>query len=1225
MAKQIRISAKLDKSGFQKELNQLLKNGYDLNLNSGNFKSVVNDITKELNKLKSTLNNVNGNTFDNTASGVNKTKEAVKDLNSELTRMSSKNLSSTSVIADKNGLSEINRYKDGIAQTTSEVIKNGEVTKQVVTENISQFNNLKNQLQNKLNVAKGNSFIDDSVLTNLQTKLNSINTNTPEKEFNELRNAINNLSSSDSGIVRLQNSITKLQERIVNIRKNKIDIVDSSEISEIKQAENEILNLRNMLSQLKAGDVIDGKKISSSINQATNSVRTLENSFRNINTSANSLATTMRNIFSYAVGGSLVYGLVREVKEGVSTIVELDTALRDLRKVSDLTTQQLSEFTREASKIGTEIGSSTQSVITATEYYSKLGYAIEEATSRAKNASIFSNVADMGIDDASKALITIQKGFNLNTLEDMTRIMDVANEVGNNYSSSSKDVADGLQRMGNALSEAGNSYEQAVGIFVAGNASIQDADVVGNAIKTITMRLRGMETEIDATSIPVSKLRDEILQLTTDAGKSVDIMKDDNTFKTTYEQLTELAEVYPKLTDGQRAYLQYVIAGQRQGNIFSGIMANMEEGINAYNTALSSTGSSAKEQEIYMQSIEGRLNEFKNTISELWVNAIDSDFIKNTVSSATSLVDVLSRMIDTFGTMPSIVTVASASFVMFNSKFREMSNSMLQVIPGYGKVTTAINGYSDKLKINTEHIQQQIIKQKELQAEALKSGSSTVGMGAKMIKLNSQLAMTTIAMTACKVATIALNTALTAGIGFLVGTAISGLTNLIDKAIVTKSELKSLNEEYLNMASGSSDNLKSARELIESYESLSKQLDGLTNGTEAYKEKESELNDVISNLVSMYPEINVQLDENTNRKLLNVEATKSLIKSQENLLKAKSTTVLNQNDIKDIDDVKALVKEYKNAQEEMDKFTQLSNDKVKKITEGEGLNKTTYYVDKYLEKSTEKYEEARQKIETVLEALQNSGNTHLDGAYELLSEAFYSIEEDSNGAKNAINEMINEAESTTKAEASTILLQKAYEKLGWSVEDATIRIAELNNMSNDDKNVEIIKDATTAYGEAISKTKELDSLIKEINEEQTITPELIMELAEKYPELGSRITDVASVQEFLNNKIKEQTLAQVEAYRIMVENDQAYYNSKILNNEEINRNFQSLCASFVDDQGNAYSIDLKNYTSLAQLKAKLTNDLGEGVAEFISNFVTANAQGYSVDLNKLLFLIPVMV
>ena len=80
-------------------------------------------------------------------------------------------------------------------------------------------------------------------------------------------------------------------------------------------------------------------------------------------------------------------------------------------------------------------------------------------------------------------------------------------------------------------------------------------------------RLRGMETEIDETSIPVSKLRDEILQLTASAGKAVDIMKDDNTFKSTYEQATELAEVYPLLSDGQRSYLQYVIAGQRQGDL----------------------------------------------------------------------------------------------------------------------------------------------------------------------------------------------------------------------------------------------------------------------------------------------------------------------------------------------------------------------------------------------------------------------------------------------------------------------------------------------------------------------------------------------------------------------------------------------------------------------------------------------------------------------------------
>lgn len=430
IAKQIRISAKLDKSGFQKELNQLLKKGYDLNLNGGNFKSVVNDITKELNKLKSTLNNINGNTFDNTTSGINKTKDAVKDLNSELTRMSSKNLSSTSIIADKNGLSEINKYKDGIAQTTSEVIRNGQVTKQVVTENISQFENLKAQLQNKLNVAKGNSFIDDSVLTNLQTKLNSIDTNTPEKEFNELRNAINNLSSSDSGIVRLQSSITRLQERIANIKKNKIDVIDANEINEIKQAENEVNNLKNMLSQLQGGDIIDGKKITSSINQATSSVRTLEGEFRNVNTTASGLATTMKSIFSYAIGGSAIYAVMNNMREAFDTVVELDSAMRDLRRVSSESESTYRNFMETANATAVALGTTTSGAIEATTTFKALGYSFKESSEyMSQMALILSNVGDVSASSAASSLVSILKGFRLEA-EETTKIVDILNEAG---------------------------------------------------------------------------------------------------------------------------------------------------------------------------------------------------------------------------------------------------------------------------------------------------------------------------------------------------------------------------------------------------------------------------------------------------------------------------------------------------------------------------------------------------------------------------------------------------------------------------------------------------------------------------------------------------------------------------------------------------------------------------------------------------------------------------
>ena len=285
-------------------------------------------------------------------------------------------------------------------------------------------------MQNKLNVAKGNSFIDDSVLTNLQTKLNSINTNTPEKEFNELRNAINNLSSSDSGIVRLQSSINRLQERIANIKKNKIDVIDANEINEIKQAENEVNNLKNMLSQLQGGDIIDGKKITSSINQATSSVRTLESEFRNVNTTASGLATTMKSIFSYAIGGSAIYAVMNSMREAFDTVVELDSAMRDLRRVSSESESTYRNFMETANATAVALGTTTSGAIEATTTFKALGYSFKESSEyMSQMALILSNVGDVSASSAASSLVSILKGFRLEA-EETTKIVDILNEAG---------------------------------------------------------------------------------------------------------------------------------------------------------------------------------------------------------------------------------------------------------------------------------------------------------------------------------------------------------------------------------------------------------------------------------------------------------------------------------------------------------------------------------------------------------------------------------------------------------------------------------------------------------------------------------------------------------------------------------------------------------------------------------------------------------------------------
>ncbi|WP_297993947.1 phage tail tape measure protein [uncultured Clostridium sp.] len=556
MAKQIRISAKLDKSSFQKELNQLLKKGYDLNLNGGNFKSVVSEISKELNKLKSTLNNVNGNTFDNATSGINKTKDAVKDLNSELTRMSNKNLSSTSKITDKNGLSEINKYRDGIAQTTNEIIKNGQVTKRVVTENISQFENLKAQLQNKLLTAKNNSFIDSSVINKLQAKLNSLNTNSSVKNVKELQTAINNLSSNDSGIVRLQQSIIRLEERIKKVKNNKLDVITPNELSELKQAEFELEKLRATLSSLKSGEIINAKAISSQINTANNSVRTLETSMKNLNTTGSSLAITFKNIFSYALGGSGIYLVLNSIREAINTTISLDDSLRDLKRVTDLTSAEYEKFMHQANQTAIALGTTTAGAIDATTTFAQLGYSFNEASEyMSKMAMVLSNVGNMSASDAASSLVSILKGFRLEAKE-TTKVVDVLNEAGNKFALTTGDLTEGLRIGGASLALANNDLEEASSLIIAGTEILRDSNMVSNGLKTISMRIKGLADENGELALG--------LENTVKILTGVDLKDPNNEFRSTFDILKDIGEVWDDLSDVDKATLAEDIAGKHR-------------------------------------------------------------------------------------------------------------------------------------------------------------------------------------------------------------------------------------------------------------------------------------------------------------------------------------------------------------------------------------------------------------------------------------------------------------------------------------------------------------------------------------------------------------------------------------------------------------------------------------------------------------------------------------
>lgn len=168
------------------------------------------------------------------------------------------------------------------------------------------------------------------------------------------------------------------------------------------------------------------------------------------------------------------------------------------------------------------------------------------------------------------------------------------------------------------------------------------------------MRIRGADTELqqagldtDGMAESTAKLREEVKALS-----GVDIMKNENEFKSTYDILDELANKWSDLTDIQQASLTELIAGKRQGNIVSSLMTNFDIARKTLDTALNgSDGSAEKELSNYQQGIEYSLGKLQANFQDFSNTLVDSKAIKGIVDGGSNLLSLFTNLTSSIGTL----------------------------------------------------------------------------------------------------------------------------------------------------------------------------------------------------------------------------------------------------------------------------------------------------------------------------------------------------------------------------------------------------------------------------------------------------------------------------------------------------------------------------------------------------------------------------------------------
>ena len=309
---------------------------------------------------------------------------------------------------------------------------------------------------------------------------------------------------------------------------------------------------------------------------------------------------------------------------------------------------------------------------------------MNQAAESAKVSNVLLNVSEFdSIDSATESLVAMSQAYSeLGKMD----IIDVLNNIGNNYSIATDGLATALQKSASALKTANNDLNSAVALATAGNAVVQDPDSVGAGIRTISLRRVGTEAakqelesigeETDDVITTTSKLRDTILSATaaaTNDGKGFDIFDSNGNYKSTYEIMQGLADLYDDIVAKDKELgtnnlnlLLETIAGKNRSNIAASILQNGEMLRSVYQDAQNSSGSAQKELDSYLDSIDGRMTQLENRAQEFWYKVIDSDAIKNGITLLTDLLELGTNIVDTFGILPTIMAGVGAGLSIKN-------------------------------------------------------------------------------------------------------------------------------------------------------------------------------------------------------------------------------------------------------------------------------------------------------------------------------------------------------------------------------------------------------------------------------------------------------------------------------------------------------------------------------------------------------------------------------
>lgn len=429
----------------------------------------------------------------------------------------------------------------------------------------------------------------------------------------------------------------------------------------------------------------------SRLNLNTNTLNThfssLQNQLSQTRTATNSVNTGFISMISnvgsitkkfaeWVLVANLIYTPFRFLQSGIKTLIEIDKLMIDIAKVTELTANEMNNLAIAAANVGTEFGRTAQEFLQAAVDFSRAGL-IEHVEELSRMSLLLANVGDMGIEDANKTIIATVQGMGL-AYEDTINVIDKMDNIANKNATTVQNVSDGMRNFASTAKLAGLSLDETIALIGTGTTVLQKSgSEIGNALRTITMRITGVSDGYETFEEDISKAETSLRRV------GIQVRESTGEFREPIEVLRDFAGEMRNLSEVEISAVTEALAGKMRANVLKGILNNFQTFEKQLQESLTSYGAAARENAIYIEGFEAKTKRLSATLTTFWQRSMNTETLKRLVDFAIGFVE-FGRSI---GGLPTIILLLAEAFAVL--KIAQTATAVSRLAEAFAGLTIA--------------------------------------------------------------------------------------------------------------------------------------------------------------------------------------------------------------------------------------------------------------------------------------------------------------------------------------------------------------------------------------------------------------------------------------------------------------------------------------------------------------------------------------------------------